>query len=49
MRIVVDTGRWSDDVRLSDLEPQFVCKACAQRGAAVRPDFSGAKKRPGAR
>jgi len=25
-----------DDVRLSDIEPQFVCK----RGADVRPDFN---------
>jgi hypothetical protein len=28
-----------DEVRLSDLEPQFVCKACGKRGADVRPDF----------
>jgi hypothetical protein len=26
-------------VRLSDLEPQFVCKICGHRGADVRPDF----------
>ena len=31
---------WSDDVRLSDIEPQFVCKACGKRGAAVRRDFN---------
>jgi hypothetical protein len=31
--------RWSDDVRLSDLEPQFVCKACGTKDADVRPDF----------
>lgn len=28
---------------------QFDCKACGHRGADVRPDFSAAKKRPGAR
>jgi hypothetical protein len=31
---------WVDDVRLSDLEPRFVCPACGKRGAEVRPDFS---------
>jgi hypothetical protein len=30
---------WPDDVRLSDLEGRFVCKACGCRGADVRPDF----------
>jgi hypothetical protein len=35
--------RWSDDIRLSDIEPQFVCKACGIRGADVRPDFPQAK------
>ena len=29
-----------DHVRLSDLEPLFVCQACSQRGADVRPDFA---------
>jgi hypothetical protein len=24
---------------LSDVEPDFVCKACGKRGADVRPDF----------
>ena len=28
-----------DQVRLSDLEPRFVCQACGRRGADVRPDF----------
>jgi hypothetical protein len=26
---------WPDDVRLSDLEPLFVCKACGHRGALI--------------
>jgi hypothetical protein len=36
--------RWSDHVRLSDVEPQFVCKACGKRGADVRPNFSYTKR-----
>jgi hypothetical protein len=35
----ISGDRWSDDVRLSDIEPRFVCQACGQRGADVRPDF----------
>jgi hypothetical protein len=31
---------WPDQVRLSDIEPQFVCKACGKRGGDVRPDFN---------
>jgi hypothetical protein len=31
---------WPDDVRLSDLEPKFACKACGRRGADVRPDWN---------
>jgi hypothetical protein len=30
--VVVDAAPWSDDVRLSDLEPKFTCKACGRRG-----------------
>jgi hypothetical protein len=30
---------WPDDVRLSDIEPRFVCTTCGKRGADVRPDF----------
>ena len=37
----------ADDLRLSDIEDQFVCKACGKRGADVRPDFNW-NKRPGA-
>ena len=32
--------RWADDVRLSDIEPLFVCQSCGKRGADVRPDFN---------
>jgi hypothetical protein len=40
----LDADRWPDDVRLSDIEPQFTCQACGQRGADVRPDFDWDKK-----
>jgi hypothetical protein len=31
---------WPDSMRLSDLEPRFVCQGCGSRGADVRPDFA---------
>jgi hypothetical protein len=34
---------WPDDVRLSDIEPRFICKACGKRGADVRPHFEPAR------
>ncbi|MGO4513973.1 hypothetical protein AB4Z51_44175 [Bradyrhizobium sp. 2TAF36] len=37
--VALDALRWPDDVRLSDLEPRFVCRGCGGRGAEVRPDF----------
>jgi len=33
-------ARWSDDLRLSDIEPRFICGACGKRVADVRPDFN---------
>jgi hypothetical protein len=36
---VISGDRWPDDVRLSDIEPNFTCLACGKRGADVRPDF----------
>jgi hypothetical protein len=41
--IAMSADPWPDDVRLSDIEPRFVCKACGKRGAEVRPDFESAK------
>src|SRR5271169_2867726 len=35
----ISGDRWPDDVRLSDLEPKFVCQGCGRRGADVRPNF----------
>jgi hypothetical protein len=43
--IAISGDKWPDHVRLSDLEMQFVCKACGQRGADVRPDFDWNKPR----
>jgi hypothetical protein len=36
----VSGDRWPDNVRLSDIEPLFVCKACGKRGADVRGRFA---------
>jgi hypothetical protein len=33
---VVD--QWPDDMRLSDLEPRFVCSVCGRRGANISGD-----------
>jgi hypothetical protein len=35
----ISGDRWPDDVRLSDTEPSFTCRACGQKGADVRPDW----------
>jgi hypothetical protein len=40
----ISGDRWPDDVRLSDIEPLFVCQACGKRGGDVRPDFHWNKK-----
>jgi hypothetical protein len=34
---------WADDVRLSDIEPNFTCPRCGERGADVRPKFEQAR------
>ena len=35
--------RWPDNIRISDIEPRFVCTQCGQRGADLRPDFPPAR------
>lgn len=35
---VISAEQWGDDIRLSDIEPQFVCSMCGMKGAEVRPD-----------
>ncbi len=37
--VAISGVAWPDDVRLSDIEPRFVCTACGERGDDVRPDF----------
>jgi hypothetical protein len=44
--IKLNADHWADDVRLSDLESQFVCTACGHKGADIRPDFNW-DKQPG--
>jgi hypothetical protein len=41
--VAINADRWPDHVRLSDLEVQFVCEACGNRGD-LRPDFSWDRK-----
>jgi hypothetical protein len=41
--IQISADRWPDDVRLSDIEPLFVCMACRKRGADVRGHFAPAR------
>jgi hypothetical protein len=41
--IAISADRWPDHVRLSDIEPDFVCTACGKRGAEIRPKFSQAR------
>jgi hypothetical protein len=43
--MAISGDAWPDEMRLSDLEPRFVCSACGRRGADVRPDFSWNKAR----
>lgn len=41
--VALRADRWPDEVRLSDIEPQFVCQGCGARGADVRPDFESGR------
>jgi hypothetical protein len=40
--VIVNAERWRDHVRLSDLEPKFVCETCGHRGADIKPLFERA-------
>jgi hypothetical protein len=42
----LDADRWSDDIRLSDIEAGFVCTACGRRGADIRPDWQSLEPFP---
>jgi hypothetical protein len=37
--VTASADPWPDYIRLSDLEPKFVCSAWGKRGADIRPDF----------
>lgn len=37
--VALAADQWPDEVRLSDIEPRFVCQSCGSQGADVRPDF----------
>jgi hypothetical protein len=41
--IEMSADRWAEDIRLSDIEEQFICNACGKRGADVRPHFAPAR------
>ena len=43
--IAISGDAWPDDARLFDLEERFTCRVCGKRGADVRPDFNGARRR----
>jgi len=40
----ISGDQWPDEIRLSDLEPRFICQACGRRGADVRPNFDWEKE-----
>ena len=40
--IAISADRWPDYIRLSDIEPGFVCTACGKKGAEVRSKSSHA-------
>ena len=42
--VALSADRWADDIRLSDIEPRFVCAACGKRAAEVRPDLNWGEK-----
>ena len=44
--VAISGDAWPDDVRLSDLEPRFICQAWRKRGADVRPDFNWNRTAP---
>jgi hypothetical protein len=43
--IAISGDALPDDAMLSDIEECFTCRVCGKRGADVRPDFNGARRR----
>ncbi len=41
--VKVSADGWADDVRISDIEPRFVCTRCGKRGAEIRGEFTPGK------
>jgi hypothetical protein len=41
--VEVNADGWADNVRLSDIEPKFVCQVCGQHGGDIRPKFPDAR------
>ena len=41
--IAISGDVWPDELRLSDIEARFVCRACGKRGADVRPFCSATR------
>lgn len=37
--VIVSADKWPDTVRISDLEPRFVCSKCGAKGADIRPHW----------
>jgi hypothetical protein len=33
--VALSADRWPDDLKASDIEPQFTCNACGRRGAEL--------------
>jgi len=41
--VEMSADQWPDNIRLSDVEPGFVCTGCGKRGAEIRPKVSQAR------
>jgi hypothetical protein len=41
--VEISADRWADHIRLSDIEPGFVCTACGKYGTELRPKFPQAR------
>lgn len=41
--VAISADQWPDDMRLSDVEPRFICRAGGKRSADVQPHFQPAK------
>lgn len=39
-----DVDRWPDEIRISQLEPRFVCTACGMRGTNIVAGSSGTEQ-----